>query len=116
VAQRELEDEAVAFRIRSLPLACLSGASAALLITSFMPVWTLWQVNALEGVGYHETLWFVLWETARPSAGTPDLPLHRTGDVSNLVVAAVSLILGACVSGGLFCFIAWWRGLRRAGG
>jgi hypothetical protein len=82
----------------------LVGGSAGLLIASFLPIWTLWYWNPLEGLGVKRSLWTVAWETVHSLLEKPDpvFPVTRNGDVQDLGLAVIIFIAGSLLGAIVF--------------
>src|SRR5262245_65544350 len=64
--------------------------------STFLPIWTVWHLNPIEGVGYLRPLWVVLWEVigAHVQEVNPAFPVIRTGDEHDFIIAALAFGIG----------------------
>jgi hypothetical protein len=88
--------------VRSLIVFSLAVGSGALFFASVFPIWTNWYINPWESVGHRVALWTVFWEcvTAQFQTPNPAFPVTCTGDLRDLLIAAVIFSAG-CVAGAL---------------
>jgi hypothetical protein len=91
----------------SLLMALLIPGLLALLIASFLPLWTVWYWNPHEGLGKHGSLWFVMSEVQRVAITPPDATFPETcnADPHDLTLAAG--IFGFGVLLGLLFLFGW---------
>lgn len=73
-----------------------------LFIATFFPVWTLWSINWMEGLGSRHSLWYVSWEIARAQLD-PRFPssVKVMGDSDDIGIAAIFFCIG-CLFGIIF--------------
>jgi hypothetical protein len=87
------------FSCSRLVVFTLGGGVAALVVASAMPIWTLWHINELEGLGYRVSLWRVGLEATQSWIesfdGNP--ALVRTGDPEDFIIAGVAFGVGAAI-------------------
>jgi hypothetical protein len=50
----------------------LIGGLLALVAATFLPVWTIWHLNPMEGVGHRCSLWSTAWTVAGAWLEDPD--------------------------------------------
>jgi hypothetical protein len=82
----------------------LMGAVAALILSSFLPIWTLWVPSELlnETVGYPVSAWHLARKVINQPLGVPN---PQTGDLRDIILATVIFFIGA--SCGLIAHRLW---------
>jgi hypothetical protein len=82
----------------------LVGGFVTFLISTFLPIWTVWHMYEWEGVGHHRSLWLAIWEIAQSPADDVDA-IYLTGDPIDLLKLAIALIVGAVL--GTLGYVVW---------
>jgi hypothetical protein len=84
----------------------VAGSVMTLVISTFCPIWTLWRWGPREGVGYHHSLWYVLWELGSwfrwPN---PTVTGDRVDLIQAAAIAFVGMVFGALAR----LVVLWWR-------
>ena len=84
----------------------LLGGQAAVLVASFLPIWTLWYFNPREGLGYGASLWSVLWHTViEPPRINPEFQVTTSGDMLDLWTGGVIFVVGAALGLLIYFFV-----------
>jgi hypothetical protein len=70
-----------------------------LFASTFLPIWTVWYLNPIEGVGYLRPLWVVVWEVtgAHVEEVNPAFPVIRTGDAHDFIIVALAFGIGTLI-------------------